>query len=275
LPQKNNTPAASPPLLGQGSPAQGANQFDSPVKLPPSDTAMTTPNALVQAPIEPAKSVPRTRETSSQATPPVATPIKLATPPMVARAPADDSVQVTAPGSAQVESYDEEAYRCSANDTFRSISLAYYRTDKYERALQLFNRNHPLAADALKQDTPTLEPGLNVYIPPARILDKYFAAVPVSGKAPALPPSAPDTPAALQPSQPAPVTPGSSARERTYRVKNNGEMFREVARNTLGDPDRWADIYRLNPRFDPAEPIPSGTELRVPNQPNVNAQPSP
>src|SRR5262249_31759082 len=43
-----------------------------------------------------------------------------------------------------VDSYDEETYICRANDTFRSISQAFFHTDKYERALVLFNRAHPL-----------------------------------------------------------------------------------------------------------------------------------
>jgi nucleoid-associated protein YgaU len=169
-----------------------------------------------------------------------------------------------------VESYDEETYQCASNDSFRSISLAYYHTDKYEKALQLFNRNHPLAADPLKQDAVALQAGLSVYIPPKRILDKYYvnsSATSTQGL------GLQERSVSIQATQPPPVA--ATVSERTYRVKNTGEMFREIARNTLGDPERWAEIYRLNPKFDPAEPIPSGTDLRIPSQARVDARPSP
>jgi nucleoid-associated protein YgaU len=143
-----------------------------------------------------------------------------------------------------VDSYDEETYICRANDNFRSISQAYFRTDKYERALILFNRAHPLATAAVAQNPPALREGLPVFIPPARILEKYYCSV--IGDAP-LPP----------------LNAGSSS-EKMYRVKGNGEMFYDIARRTLGRGERWQEIYRLNPSFDPKDPVPAGTDLRLP-----------
>jgi len=256
-----------------GQTRAGVNLSGTSIKNANSDRMATPPDAVVQVPLDPLKNAMESRATPGQTTPPLGSSIKPATPALVAQAPADDSVQSTAPGSSQVESYDEETYQCKANDSFRNISLAYYHTDKYERALQLFNRNHPLAADALKQDAVTLQSGLNVYIPPKRILDKYY--VDMVGAVPAV--GSTTTPPVPQKSASAsaPAAPSADERERTYRVKDGGEMFRDIARTTLGDPERWAEIYRLNPRFDPAEPIPASTELRVPNPARADARPTP
>jgi hypothetical protein len=264
-PTIGDSPWSAPPSFAKG-PA-GVN----PTAISPKDTGSGSVRALSSS-SGPAPSQAMTRpshpsEMAVQPTPAPSQAVKPVIPPLVVKAPADESVQTTAPGSAEVESYDEEAYACKANDTFRSISLAYYHTDRYERALQLFNRNHPLATQALRQDTVILQPGLNVYIPPKRILDKYYV-----GAAAAAASGASDK-AAQAPAQGSAAT--AVSEERTFRVKNNGEMFREIARSVLGDPERWTEIYRLNPRFDPAEPIPSGTELRVPSQARVDARPTP
>ena len=61
--------------------------------------------------------------------PPIAVPTQATSAPLVPR----------------VVSFDEETYPCKPGDTFRSISQQYYHSDKYERALLMFNRNHPLA----------------------------------------------------------------------------------------------------------------------------------
>src|SRR5207245_8041992 len=57
-----------------------------------------------------------------------------------------------------------------------------------------------------------------------------------------------------------------------YRVHEGGEMLREIARHTLGDADRWTDIYRVNPRVDPKELIPSGSQLRLPRDARIDPQ---
>src|SRR5204863_7655258 len=92
---------------------------------------------------------------------------------------------ITVPGSAtiqprpanpaaQVESFDEEAYRCKPGDTFEAISQRYYHTDKYARALLMFNRSHPMAGEGLQQNPPLLQVGQSVYIPPLSILEKRY-----------------------------------------------------------------------------------------------------
>jgi hypothetical protein len=174
----------------------------------------------------------------------------------------------------QVESYDEETFACRANETFRSISETYYQSDRYERALALFNRNHPLAAQGVRQDPPNLSKGQAVYLPPARILEKYYGTV--------IPDPAQDTSAGSR-ERPAaalrPVVAEARASERdatdnkrTYRVSASGEMLWEIARRTLGDGARWAEISKLNPAYDPKDPLPAGTELRLPPDAPVPAQ---
>jgi hypothetical protein len=167
--------------------------------------------------------------------PPLGAPVTASTAPI--RAPSLPAQPATTSGP-QVESYDEETYACQPTDSFRTISQTYYHSDRFERALLLFNRNHPLATEAVKQEPPALQQGQTVYIPPQRILERYYGM--------AIPSDAPPAP------------------PKSYKVGANGEMFLEIARRTLNDENRWADIYRLNPSYDPSQPIPAGSELRLP-----------
>ncbi len=167
----------------------------------------------------------------------------------------------------QVESYDEETYTCKPNDTFRTISRDFYQTERYERALWLFNRNHPLATEGVRQDPPLLQSGQPVYIPPIRILERYYSGAILDSAMPARAtgqaPANPQSPGTIR------QVNGSAANsanrdERIYRVRGDGELFADIARLTLGSGERWIEIYRLNPRFNPKYPVPAGSELRLP-----------
>jgi len=63
-----------------------------------------------------------------------------------------------------------------------------------------------------------------------------------------------------------------AAPERVYRVKNTSETFYQIAGRTLTNVDRWTEIYKLNPRFDPKFPVPAGTELRLPADAKIDPQ---
>ncbi len=52
--------------------------------------------------------------------------------------------------------------------------------------------------------------------------------------------------------------------ERSYVVPKNGETFWEISRHTLGNPNRWSEISRLNPQIDPKYPVPGSMTLRMP-----------
>lgn len=211
-------------------------------------------------------------------------------------APAASRPAATGP---RVESYDEESYHVQPGDSYRGISRTFYNTDRYEKALALFNRAHPQASEGARQDPPMLQAGQMVFIPPIRILEREYGAeaVPPAPIAPAAVPAAPaglpaapatvpqaglDVPRPLAgPSLPrAPVreSPRSlspSGGERRYRVPGAGEMFLEIARRTLGSGERWVEIYQLNRQYNPAERVPAGSVLRLPADANVGANEAP
>jgi hypothetical protein len=76
----------------------------------------------------------------------------------------------------QVISFDEMAYTCKDKDTYSALSKAYYQTENYAAALQLYNRNHARASDTMRRDG-ALVPGDTIYLPPARILEERHGAV--------------------------------------------------------------------------------------------------
>jgi nucleoid-associated protein YgaU len=152
----------------------------------------------------------------------------------------------------QVESYDEEIYLCRAGDTLETICQRYYQSDGYARALLLFNRNHPRPASGVAKDPPDLREGQPVYIPPPHILDKYYAYA-VTGQ---------KTSAAVVPATARPPHPPRA--DQRYLVRQ-AEMVSAIARNTLGNLERWTEIYEMNGRgFDPSRPVPAGTVLVMP-----------
>jgi hypothetical protein len=52
-------------------------------------------------------------------------------------------------------------------------------------------------------------------------------------------------------------------------------MLREIALRTLDNGDRWTDIYRLNPSFDPKEVIAAGRILRLPRDAHIDPRDMP
>jgi len=234
---------------------------------------LDAPTALANQ-VAQGQSSPSTSPASNEGSPirthsPLGAPIPVVSPMVAPMLPANTSL-ASAP---QVESYDEDTYTCRANDTFRSISQAVYRTEAYDQALLLFNRNHPLAGDALRQSPPLLQPGQPVFIPPLQILRKYYAASISDTRD--LTPARSEAPAAQQAvalTPPLNAAAPTAATARTYRVGASGEMFRDVARRTLGNADRWTEIYQLNSSYDPTHTVPAGTELRLPADAHVDAQ---
>jgi len=255
-------------------------------------------------------------------------------------APATGPIQPTGFPAAKVDSYDEETYLCKQGDKFEDISTKFYQTDKYAQALLLFNRNHPRATAAVRQDPPSLAAGQSVFIPPLRVLEKQYATA-ITDHAPlnqggALSPASPETknPTAGSPASGAapaastgaqnsalpdnrntvpttgtgapsdgqaggsytvpgdnrntggqysmppdnrnvvppsplpgalpPTKPPAQGKDVIYQVPKNGETFWEISRKTLGNPNRWSEISRLNPQIKPQYPVPGGTNLKMP-----------
>jgi hypothetical protein len=198
---------------------------------------------------------------SGSSVPPAGAPPKADSPPIAV--PAVGGTSPYAVVTPQVDSYDEETYVCKPSDTFLSISRQYYQSEKYERALLLFNRNHPRATDAIRQDPPVVRDGQAVYIPPLRVLERQYASV-IPDHIP-LPPPVPPL-ASATPSYPAPL---AASGDHLYRVRPNGEMLWDIAQRTTGRTERWAEIYNLNPTLNPQQPIPGGTTLRLPADASV------
>ena len=139
--------------------------------------------------------------------PPLGTPASAASPAVPVPVPPSGAPVSVNP---QVDSYDEFMYRCKPEDTFEKISTQYYLSDRYARALLLFNRNHPRAEDAVRQEPPVLQVGTPVFIPPLRILEKQYGnAIPGPSPLPAATSAPLPPPAQASAPLPAPVSPPS------------------------------------------------------------------
>jgi hypothetical protein len=147
-----------------------------------------------------------------------------------------------------VVSYSEETFVAAAGDTFASISKAKYGTEAYAHALYLFNRSHPLAGDELLQSE-ALSPKQTVYVPPHEILDSRYGASAKGGV------TVDSTSHRAEVAAPA---------ARGYRVAAGGEKVYDIARNLLGNGDRWVEIQALNPGWDWGRPLPAGATIQVP-----------
>jgi hypothetical protein len=73
----------------------------------------------------------------------------------------------------QVIAFDEVAYVCQPGDTFQTISKRFYQSDTFAVALQRHNRNHFRASDQMARDG-TFQPGEQIFIPPADILEQRY-----------------------------------------------------------------------------------------------------
>lgn len=263
-------------------PPNGANS--GPITLPPPPAADDMPESSTRLPLGAAPTTPRpalvvqnTPVSSPEAVrppmPPVGALANTGSPAVTAPLPQSTPAASSEP---QVDSYDELTYRCQAGDSFQSISLAMYKSDRYARALQLHNRNHPRATDNVRQDPPTLPPGQAVYVPPQRVLEKQYASVITNGSAPAAaaqglaPPQTGVTSVAMT-SAPLTSSTAPNASDKQMRVRKNNDYFYEIARRTLGSGDRWTEIYRLNPRFSPDYPVPVGTVVLLPGDARIDA----
>jgi hypothetical protein len=188
-----------------------------------------------------------------------------------------------------VDAYDELTYRCKNDDTFAGISLKFFQSEKYARALQMHNRNHPRAPEGILHDPPNLA-NVQVYIPPLRILEKNYGSLipdfkplPAMAAPPLSPPTSPGG-AAPVPGGPGAFAPGTAPTagtslaspqpDKLYKVIGNGEMYRDIAARTLGNRDRWGEIYQLNGRrYPPEYPVPPGIVLRLPADARVDGVP--
>lgn len=101
--------------------------------------------------------------------------------------------------------YDEQEFVCRPGDTWESISKSIYQgTDKYAKALQRHNQNHPRANQQMAI-TGQLTPGARIFFPQAYVLEERYADAIV--KSPASPTVVPAMLNVPNGSQPPPAPP--------------------------------------------------------------------
>ena len=236
------TSPSIPPNSGFPNPPPPPNGFNDPVKTPGSNEARLIP----QIPGPPNGSIP----TVSVPTIPV---VKTDTP---------------------------TAYICQGNENYALIALRTYGGDGYARALEQYNREFPGAADNVRAMPAQLSPGTKLWLPSVNYLRDRYGQL-VSNTAPpatTLIPSAPPLGSQIGIGQPKPAAPPTAgfppiqptqpnqgaANAATFRVPMGGLYIAQIADQQLGNPQRWIEIYRLNPALDPTQPIREGTEIRIP-----------
>lgn len=168
----------------------------------------------------------------------------------------------------RVQSYLEEEYRWQPGDAFAAIAQKYYFAEKYGPALQEYNRDHPLAGSAMKQNPPNMAPGQAIWVPPVRILERDYANA-ISDLRPLNERGGTFVPTAKPMHSPNDT--------KHFKVRERGETMYEIARRTLGDSGQWFVVHRLNPTLsrDPKLPIPGGTVLQLPVEAKTEAADQP
>ena len=182
-------------------------------------------------------------------------PVGMGTPTAFTKPGGTTEVKPVAPEFAPKTDFDVDMYDPKANDSYESISLEWYNDRRYAAALRAFNQNKPLQG------------GHAVDVPPIHILKRRFpaqaggAVTPVGG-AGAGPSATPQWgPAGDKPDAPARAV---GAGRGGYVVPPGGMTMKAVARLTLGNEQRWRDIYDLNSNLRPDDVLPPGTELKLP-----------
>jgi hypothetical protein len=259
-------PAAGAVLLPPQPPLGGALRADGGATAgADSDRTRVSPSASDARPAQPVVQVSATDTPRRVGETPTAT-----TPPIVVPAPGA-SARPAAPTIAQVESYDEETYRIKSGDTFDRISAAHFNTDKYAKALERWNASHPQASDNLRANPLVLESGQLVYIPPAYMLEKRYGSL-VPGYKPQAQPAAASDPQRTANASPRGEAAGNAAPSfKWYLVSPPGQMIRDIARITVSDAERWADISKLNPALETAYPLRTGLLIKVPADARIPA----
>jgi hypothetical protein len=181
-------------------------------------------------------------------------------------------------GGGSVQKFEAEALDLREAVTWAALSKTRYGSEKYGAALEEFNRTY-------RQDPPLNpgepKPGRRVYLPPLGYLEKNYAQLlapheRVQANSQPMLVSTPFTDATAGASGnkradghvvPAAWTqpPGT----RTYRVRGQNQYLLLIARKTLGDEKRWPEIYHLNPKIRPENPVPEGTDLTLPGDARV------
>lgn len=151
-----------------------------------------------------------------------------------------------------VITFNELEHTCKEGETYASISKEKYLTEKYSEALRLYNLYDALVDANRSPRGGQLRKGDLLIIPDLSALEARYARH-IPGYQP-LPEKAFN------------ANKTSSNQTASYTVRGKGEMMREIARNQLGNGNRWQEISKLNPGYDPAYEIPGGTRILLPTK---------
>lgn len=146
-------------------------------------------------------------------------------------------------------SFDVDIHYAKAADSYEAISREYYSDTRYAAALQAYNRNRPLQAN-----TP-------IDVPPLHVVRKYLQSTAPQGNPGASANPRPD--AEWGPAS----TPVRTVGDKTYRVPQGGMSLVSIAKDVLGNEQRWRELYDLNPQVTDPGLVPAGTEIKLPNAP--------
>jgi len=169
--------------------------------------------------------------------------------------------------------HDMQSYQVRGGETFASVSQHAYGSDKYAAALQMYNRDY-----GPNRSVTTLQPGQSVLVPPLQFLQERYASAIGDARSNitnvSVAPVSINPPVAINPPVPVPMNNNSPPQPttdatKTYRVPAEGQLLYAIALQTMGDGNRWSEIYRLNPNLQPLQPVPGGTMLRLPSNARV------
>lgn len=208
-PAANNIPNTVPPTTPQPNVAAGNSPVAAPTTSPANATVPTETRTAQK------DNVPTTAPRSAPPASPFANP---ATPVVATSLPAS-----TAPST---ENAANETHKVQSGDSFASLSRRYYGSERHVE--------HLLKANPQIKDPARLSIGTMVTIPPEP--QGGIAAAPVTSSQTSRP-----TPDAAKVAS----TEKSTANSRTYQVKS-GDSFYGIARDVLGDANRWNELLALN-----------------------------
>ncbi len=274
------------PMITIGTPVPAPNTFDrkydaplaprvpvadpAPPSTPPSEIIRPMPKADHWQPVDP----------KPAATPAPGVPVTIKRQPDEAFAPAplkgvplvvpktDNAVRPAGSSPVEVRSFDYELYQPQAGDTFATISLAKYKSDRYHQALAQFNRERDPQMVAP-------QPGKAVLIPPADHLEsRYPQAIPGGVSSPK--PMPEGAAGSRYPTEDFTKEAASAdwaksgGGEKQYRVQKDDTIW-SIAKRTLGAGDRWPDILKLNrDALRDVNQLPAGMVLRLPADAKVD-----
>lgn len=276
---------APKPIETPPAPVVPAPVVPAPVDTPKSIENATPPSPIVPVPMETSKTeepkpqvpvTPVPEAPGAQLNPPSRPEGGSPSPLPASISNTGQSTGVAKPPSRPVsDSYLEEEYKVKAGDNMAKIAKERCFSEKYAQALQQYNRDHPLAGGAARQNSSGPVAGQVLWIPPIRVLEKKYPDLipdfkPVQGQVTSAPTpmnnAAPAWTSANANSGARPVA--NSPGYKNYKVRDGGETMQEIARRTLGNTQAWSEVYRLNPSLNPSAttPIPAGTLLRLPSE---------